>query len=153
MRLRTCIIRRKERSAFSSASIVSCSVVGWPLPRVAIARSASFWRWFTCASESLSTSPKLAFLGAAAGAGSPTAGVGSAVPMRVTSIDPAPKLAADLEGHVGEPLGGVHDLDVRLVGARRGGEIDHLENGVHVGIGDVALRVGVGMPGVVDEPR
>src|SRR5579884_4064021 len=133
MRLRTCIIRRKERSAFSSASIVSCSVVGWPLPRVAIARSASCWRWFTCASESLSTSPKVAFLGAAAApAGSVTSGAGSAAPMRVTSIDPAPKLAADLQGRVGEPLGCVHDLDVRLVGPRRGGEIHHLEDGVHV---------------------
>src|SRR5581483_2513842 len=151
---RTCIIRRNESSAFSIASIVSWSVAVPPVASSLIAPSACCCSWFTCASESFSTVPNDPAPDAGAAGAPGAAGVGAPIggtPIFVTSI--VLLLAADAERRLGHPAGRVHDLHVRLVGARRRHEVDALGDGIHVRIGDVAVLVGVRVPRVVDHPE
>jgi hypothetical protein len=69
------------------------------------------------------------------------------------SHDRVLRLLAERQGLLHQRLGGVHDLDVALVGTRGGNHVHHLLDHVHIGHGDEALFVGGRVLRVVDDAR
>src|SRR5262245_31167321 len=130
---RTSSIMRNERSARFIASITWCTSVISPCARLFTMPSAVSWRRSVSVSV-LSMSEENELFGPAVlpGAEDGTSGIESAraPSASILSMGRLPQVVDRLIHH---PPEHPRRLEVRLVGARRGHEVDHLVDRVHVG--------------------